>query len=254
MTRKIITYNAIAAAVFFFASAVSAHRWRYMINEHVAPLQIATANQPMKAGVVTEIVEAIFSDSNQTLEPILAPAKRIATLRKQDKSNYWLSYGAEHWKGNDATLSQEPLFLWRHVLVAKKTVRVQTIQDLGHLHLLLVHGYDYPQLEPYINHFNPSGTELTVSYVASPESALAMLAKGRGDAYIDIDFRANYHLKNQGLDGKYIFSDLSAIIPVFPIYLMMDKTTPKSQQAWLNQRLTLLKSNGTVERILAKYR
>ncbi|WP_109339427.1 substrate-binding periplasmic protein [Saliniradius amylolyticus] len=221
----------------------------------VQPLQISQPGQPMHSGVITDIVKAIFAQQPYRLKTLMAPAQRMQRMREQGEVHHWLTYGAEPWLIDGARLSQTPLFDWRHVLITRRDIEVNQWNDLASVHLLLVRGYDYPQLQSYLSEQSDENVRFRISYVASPAHALRMLQKGRGDAYLDIDLRLQYHLRQLNMRANdYVIQSLSHLIPTIQMYLMYDGHLPEEAQHWLEYRLAELAQTGELKRIVDTYR
>lgn len=254
--RIFLLWIAIFLLVAFGSHRVQALELNYLIYpDQVQPLQITAPDRPMHSGVVTDIIQSVFKDQPHRIKPLMAPAQRIALMRQQDKLDRWISYGAEPWLGDDALLTKTPLFDWRHVLITRRPIAVKQWSDLAPLHLLLVRGYDYPQLQAYLSEHNDSRRLIRISYVPSPAHALKMLQKGRGDAYLDTDLRLRYHLKQMDMSADdYVIQSVSHLIPNIQMHLMYDAHLPQETQQWLESRLAGLAQTGELKRIVDAYR
>ncbi|MEQ6289113.1 hypothetical protein ACFPAG_00575 [Vogesella sp. GCM10023246] len=228
----------------------------YMVIEQVEPFQIATQDNPLHGGVVTEIVRQVFQGSQYQLHPVVAPAPRLDAMRSNGQLPNWLSYGATPWLQPGWQLSQRALFSWRHVLAVPKSspFRYRKLSDLFGKPLILMNGYDYPGLDKYLRSKSGVG-RISDQRALSQGSAIRMLQARRGIGLVDTDMRLVYNLRQQGLSpADFRFYDLSAVIPIVDIHLMYDRSLPEPVRTLIDRRLAELQQSGQLAAIVQHYR
>ena len=165
----------------------------------------------------------------------------------------WITYGSPGWGGVQAeNLSDLPIYNVKHSLVSssKKTFSFSGMEDLLDKVIVLLHGFDYPQLSPYIN----SGSVEEIR-VKDYSAAFRVIDKIPGDTvFVEMESRVKYNFNQQGLDSSsYHMQSFSSIIPDYPIYLAFDPKMDKDVQNFINERLKTLKHSGEMDSIIKKY-
>lgn len=223
----------------------------YVIAKQAAPFQIEDHNQ--HSGIVTDIVKAVFSNSDYQIEYHTYPFNRMISLLEAGGEPNWITYGSPEWGSVQAdNLSAEPIYNVRHVLVSshKKPFQFNTIEDIRNKVVVLLHGFDYPQLLPYIN--NGTVEELRVKDYGA---AFRVIHKLPGDAtFVEMESRVRYNMNIQHLDDdQYDIQPFGAVIPDYPIYLAFDPLMDPKLETFINQRLKELKTAGAINDIIQKY-
>lgn len=224
----------------------------YVIAKQAMPFQIIES-QKHHSGIVSDIVKGIFTKSDYQIDYHTYPFNRMISLLESGESHNWVTYGSPHWGGVQAeNLSQKPIYKVHHGLLtnAKSRFKFRKVDDIKGKIFVLLDGFDYPTLQPYID--NGTVEELRVKNYAS---AFRILDKMPDDAvFVEMKSRIKYNLKmqSQPLD-KYNLQDFSKVIASYPIYLALDPKMDKSMQSFINQRLTSLLNNGEIKRIVLNY-
>ncbi|MGF1758557.1 amino acid ABC transporter [Photobacterium sagamiensis] len=224
----------------------------YVIAKQATPFQIEEDNEKHR-GIVTDIVKAIFVNSQHEIDYHTYPFNRMITLLKSGGKPNWITYGSPGWGGVQAeNLSDIPIYNVKHLLVSssKKAFYFNTMDDLNDKIIVLLHGFDYPQLSPYLIYGYVE--ELRVKdYTA----AFRVINKIPGDtAFVEMESRVKYNFEQQGLDSSnYHMQSFSSVIPNYPIYLAFDPKMDKDVQKFINERLKTLKHSGGIDSIINKY-
>lgn len=224
----------------------------YVIAKQAMPLQIiSTENE--HSGIVSDIVDKIFSGSHYHLNYHTYPFNRMISQLKAGGEDNWITYGSPAWGGVQASnLSRLAIYNVSHSLVTNKqsTFKFDTISSLKNKIFVLLHGFDYPELQPFI----AAGTihELRVKDYAA---AFRILDKMPEDAvFVEMTSRIKYNLRKQARDiANYQLHDFSSVIPGYPIYLALDPNMDSDIQAFINQRLALLQESGSLSQIINRY-
>ncbi len=232
----------------------------YVIAKQAMPFQITeTSNSPRTdtgaghSGIVTEIVQAVFENSQYEVNYHTYPFNRmISKLNMGGKSN-WITYGSPGWGGVQAkNLSDIPIYKVKHVLMnsKKKPFQFNTVDDIKNKAVVLLHGFDYPQLQPGFD--DGSIEELRVKDYAA---AFRIIKKLPGDTvFVEMQSRINFNVRQQSIDPKqFQMQSFSAVIPDYPIYLAFDPNMDNKIQKFINRRLTELKAAGKLDQIIEKY-
>jgi len=124
------------------------------------------------------------------------------------------------------------------------------IKGLNNKVFILLHGFDYPSLQPFID--NGQIKELRVKDYAA---AFRILDKMPQDAvFVEMTSRIKYNLKLQSRKLKnYNLQDFSALIPSYPIYLALDPNMDSEIQKFINQQLSQLHDSGSLTAIINRY-
>lgn len=250
---KIFFSILLALSSLFTSQLVQAKTVNYfVIAKQAMPFQIIEA-QKHHSGIVSDIVQQLFTESEYQIDYHTYPFNRMISLLESGQEHNWLTYGSPNWGGVQAeNLSQEAIYKVRHGLLtnAKSNFRFRKISDMQGKIFVLLDGFDYPTLMPYIE----SGMieELRVKDYAS---AFRILDKMPDDAvFVEMKSRIKYNLKmqSQPLD-KYNLQDFSKVIASYPIYLALDPQMDAGMQDFINQRLSALKDTGQLKRIVRNY-
>ncbi|MCQ1059751.1 transporter substrate-binding domain-containing protein [Photobacterium sp. ZSDE20] len=252
MKKKSLFSLGFVFALPLFASESNAETINYyVIAKQAEPFQIENGNK--HKGIVTDIVNAVFEQSQYNIQYHTYPFNRmIALLEAGDETN-WITYGSPHWGGVQAeNLSNSPIYNVQHVLVSSNAspFNFNTMQDLKDKVVVLLHGFDYPELIPYIK----EGT-IDELRVKDYSAAFRVINKIPGDtAFVEMASRIKYNLKKEDQDkNKYILQPFSTVIPDYPIYLAFDPKMDPELQAFINERLDTLKSTGKIDTIIETY-
>ncbi|OAN11529.1 amino acid ABC transporter [Photobacterium jeanii] len=250
--NKTITLSIPMMLAFSATNAFATDVNYYVIAKQAAPFQIEE-NNTQHSGIVTDIVKKVFENSEYHINYHSYPFNRMITLLEAGGEHNWITYGSPSWGGVQAeNLSAEPIYTVKHVLLSsnKNAIEFKNMDDMKDKVVVLLHGFDYPQLVPYI-----SKGEVEELRVKDYQAAFRIIKKLQGDAgFVEMASRIKYNLDKQGLDSKsYKTQSFSKVIPDYPIYLAFDPKMDKTLQTFINQRLEKLRASGDLDSIINKY-
>jgi len=254
----------ILTAVFWF-SMVSSYSVRaqtpvsyFVLAQTVEPLMIVRNGDPMAGGLFTDILKKVFENSEYVIEPTVMPWQRMKEEFKH--SDNWVTYGFREGFEDDIPfeLSDTPIFPFNHVgaTLVDSDVSVMKPEDLFGRTVILVENFHYPGLDSYLT--NPAaGTgsgQIQSVRAFDIKGSLQMLKHHRGDAVFDWSLRLVHNLPEAGMKLDEIrFQDASAIIPTKDMYFAYSPNWSESFKRFVEDRLKLLKADGTFDEILRKY-
>ncbi|MGF1727587.1 substrate-binding periplasmic protein [Photobacterium nomapromontoriensis] len=223
----------------------------YVITEQAAPFQIENNN--LHQGIISDIVTAVFQDSHYQIRYHSYPFNRMITLLEAGGEPNWITYGSPQWGGVQANnLSEDSVYNVKHVLVSssKQPFTFKSISDLEDKVVVLLHGFDYPQLVPFIEKGHIE--ELRVKDYGA---AFRVINKLPADtAFIEMESRVKYNLDRQHKNrNDFSIQSFDAIIPSYPIHLAFDPNMDDDLQHFINKRIVELKSSGDIDKIIDKY-
>ncbi|MGF1688539.1 transporter substrate-binding domain-containing protein [Photobacterium japonica] len=223
----------------------------YVIKKQAVPFQIE--NGDSHSGIVTDIVHAVFKDSPYTLAYHAYPFNRMISVLENGGEANWITYGSPAWGGvQAANLSSQPIYTVKHALLSRQgsTLSFNTMQDLQDKVVVLLHGFSYPELMPYIE----DGTidELRVKDYAA---AIRVINRSPDDTtFVEMASRIKYHLKKgQHPSTEYNLTSFSQVIPDYSIYLAFDPDMDSNIQDFINHRLATLHDAGDIAAIIEQY-
>lgn len=251
MKKGILVFSSLMAA------SLSASSWAeeinyYVIGQQAQPFQIEE-NGANHSGIVTDIVEEIFTGSGYELVYHTFPFNRMISQLEAGGEKNWVTYGSPNWGGVQAdNLSTEPIYMVEHVLVtgANGEFEYTGIDSLKGKGVILLHGFDYPELEPYI-----ASGDIEEIRVKDYQAAFRVASRMAGEAaFVEMASRINYNLDKLGLDkSKFEILSFSNVIAEYPIHLALQPDMPPEIQDYINDRLADIKTNGKLSQIVEQY-
>jgi len=193
------TIVAVLFSVVPEGKAQSKDEISFLILSTVEPLMITKPDDPMAGGIITEIVEAIFVDTEYEVVPKVMPWKRMAEELRTGSD--WVTYGFPG--GFDLDMPNEmsklPVLSFNHVAITLKSnhFKVVDASDVSGKTAILVENFHYPGLDPYLDMPVVGDGDGTIKTVRafSPKGTLRMLQHGRGDVVFGYHARMLYNLK-----------------------------------------------------------
>ncbi|MDO6542716.1 substrate-binding periplasmic protein [Photobacterium sanguinicancri] len=249
---KVITLSITALLSFSSVAASPNDVNYYVIAKQAAPFQIEN-KADQHSGIVTDIVKKVFEGSQYAINYHSYPFNRMISILEGGGQANWITYGSPSWGGVQAkNLSEEPIYTVKHVLLSsqKNEFTFNNMKDIENKIVVLLHGFDYPQLTPFIQ----SG-KVEELRVKDYQAAFRIVKKLQGDAaFVEMDSRIKYNLSELNLDREqYKTQSFNKIIPDYPIYLAFDPNMDKSIQTFINDRLKNMKSSGELDQIINNY-
>ncbi|MGY0615114.1 substrate-binding periplasmic protein [Vibrio sp. FJH11] len=224
----------------------------YVIAEQARPFQIEQNGQK-HSGIVTDIVSAIFVNSDYHLNYHTYPFNRMISLLEASETPNWITFGSPNWgRVQSENLSTLPIYTVKHVLVSsnKAPFMFNNIQDIRGRSIVLLLGFDYPDLMPYFE--NGTVNEMRVK---DYDAAYRVVQRTPKDtAFVEMESRVLYNLKRLDLPlEEYQIQPFSSIIPDYSIYLAFSSEMNPQLQSFINKRLSELKTSGEIDKIINKY-
>ncbi|ARC95167.1 amino acid ABC transporter (plasmid) [Vibrio coralliilyticus] len=224
----------------------------YVIADQAKPFQIERQGEA-HSGIITDIVNAVFKGSEYQLNYQTYPFNRMISLLESNQEDNWITYGSPKWsKAQSENLSDEPVYMVKHRLLSssKKPLNYRNVSELHGKVVVLLLGFDYPELQPYL-----AQGEVEEMRVKNYQSAFRVINRHPGDlVFVEMKSRITYHLEQLSLDKtQYEEHDFSNVIPDYPIHLAFSPNMDEALQAYINQRIKTLKEEGVIDAIVNKY-
>lgn len=250
--KKISSTLTALALISACASLQAASINYYVIAKQATPFQIRTGENH-HSGIVTDIVKAVFEDSPYEMNYHTYPFNRMISQLEAGGEPNWITYGSPGWgKVQSENLSEIPIYTVKHVLVSNPTSNIQfhTIDDMKQKIIVLLHGFDYPQLLPYFEQ-----GEIEELRVKDYQAAFRIINKFPDyAAFVEMESRVKYNLaKLNQVASDYQIQSFQSLIPDYPIYLALDPKMNPQVQEFINRRLRELKSSGQMDKIIHQY-
>lgn len=226
----------------------------YMVVEEISrPFQI-TDNNTSKGGIVSDIVDEIFKDSDYTLKYHILPLKRLYKMIERGEVKNWIAYDAKVWNALSewGDFVDVPLFTVKHAYLtceAGSPMQINSSSDIRAHNVAIIHGFDYPELSQLQKQ---GGIQLQT--VKSYQQGINLVGLNRVNGFVEMELRLRYNMQKESL-GKpcFQFVDMSQIIPAFSIYLSIDKHSNNGLYQFTEQRIKALKNAGKVDTVLSRY-
>lgn len=204
-------------------------------------------NEHMTGGLVYDLAHAISEKHKLTPEFILLPRNRVDDGAKNHEYDV-RCYVTPEWIKDQSIYSWgEPLFEISDVVVGSLNIqKINTLADLKGKRIGTVLGYIYPSLE---KQFNDGSVEREDA--ENQKSVLQKLARGRTGYAITNSFAFEYFLKSS--KEKNQFANWQMKISSSKFYCAILKSDTINAKGLINT-IRKLKKDGTLERILNKYR
>lgn len=235
-----------------------AHHLTYlMIANQAEPFQINTADHQFKSGIISDVINQLASKKPFTFTTHVMPYKRYAHEIKKQTYKNWISYGSPLWRKNTGfrdqndRLSKQALFRASHLLVQRNndTQHYASIDDLLGKRVILLKGFDYPGLTPYIASGKINKVESN-----SHQSALNALKNSRGDVFIEMESRIRYAIKQHNIDhSAFKYTDIAHITPSLNIHLAYGDDVNQAMIDWIDDQIVIMKATGKLEAIITRY-
>ncbi|RED52248.1 substrate-binding periplasmic protein [Aestuariispira insulae] len=221
------------------------------------PLIIAKKNRVR--GIITDVVRQIFRETPYQLEYQQIPSEKFLRLLESGLDSNWITYGSPAWHKDSPSeeqfeFSEQPLFELHYSLVSSKpAIKVSKIQDLIGRRLVLIQGYRYPELEPYL-HLDSDRGGIIPFYVTSRTDAMIMIAEHRADFFLSGTKRAHWSMHAMGYSHDEIsLQDFSHQIPAQPVHLSFNRNAPAALKRHINRRLGELLASDLLPRLIRHY-
>ncbi|USD42369.1 ABC transporter substrate-binding protein [Vibrio sp. SCSIO 43135] len=224
----------------------------YVISQQAQPFQIEEQGSN-HSGIVTDIVKAVFDGSDYELAYHTYPFNRMITVLEAGGEENWVTYGSPNWGSVQAeNLSDKPIYTVRHTLVTstKSPFNFADMSSLNGKGVVLLHGFDYPELIPYIEK-----GDVAEIRVKNYQSAFRVIQRTAGEAaFVEMSSRVSYNLDKLQLDRDlYRMEPFSLVIPDYYIHLAFSKQMKPEIQDFINDRLEEMRTSGELDDIIGNY-
>jgi len=204
-------------------------------------------------GIITDIVKEIFSDPEYEIIIHTLPFNRMISMLEKGNIENWITFGSPNWLGlQSANLSKLPVFNVQHSLLTstKQNFDINSATDLFGKTVILLHGFDYPGLEEYIE-----DKRIKAIRVKSYKSAFKVVNRLKDKAgFVEMDVRIKYNLKKEELPVKdYNLHNFSKVIDNYDLHLAMSPQFNKALQQHLESELDKLRQSGSLADIIKAY-
>ena len=248
-----------ALSALLCGTAVTAERVTYLIfAETVEPIMIVRDGDPMAGGIMTEIVQLIFDDSDYVVEPMVLPWQRMIT--EFSNRDDWVVHGIPGSFGPDMPhdMSDLPIFPFNHTAVTLKEsgISIRSLEDLMDRTLILVENFHYAGLDDYLASVASSEMDGNISVIRAftPSGSLEMLRHKRGDVVVDWQARIIYNLPKAGLAFEDVeFHDATEIVPTQNVHLAFSPRQSDDFRTFVNDRIKTLTESGQLLELVEKY-
>ncbi len=239
---------------FILSGNTIAEEITYLIVEDISkPFQI-TDDGISKGGIISDIIDEIFKDSEYTVKHHVLPVKRLYKVVESEEINNWITYDAKAWNSLSrwGDFIDIPLFSVNHTyLTCQKDThkKITSRKDIEGQNLAVIKDFDYPEL----NQLKDRG-QLHLTPVTNYQQGISLTGLNRVDGFVEMELRLRFTIKQESL-GKpcFQFIDMSKIIPVYPIYLTTGKHNKSGINEFAAKRINELKESGTIDAILSRY-
>jgi hypothetical protein len=229
-----------------------------ILADTVEPIMIVRDGNPMAGGIMTEIVQLIFEESDYFIEPMVLPWQRMKIEFQQ--RNDWIVHGFYESFGAETPheMSELPIIPFNHSAVTLKNsgLTINNYSDLDGRVLILVENFQYPGLDEHIASVthDESGGNIGVIRAFTPAGSLKMLRHGRGEVVIDWQARLLYNLQVAGLEYENLdFHDATDIVPTKNLHLVFSPNQTDEFKSFVNKRIKALTESGQLFEIVQKY-
>ena len=253
-------YRPLLALVgWLLTHALIAEEINYLvIQKQAEPMQIVDDNS-LHDGLITDVVTEVFKNSPHTVNVHAMPFNSMQRRILNGEFSNWLTYGAPGWDSpQNINLTPTPLLTVKQSLLipAKSPFEYTDAESLYGKTLILIVGFNYPGLKPYLN----DGRIKDVRIVDYKRIFMELLTGDRFTAFVAMDFRSRYQLKRVQEQGIRISEqdfrrvDFSNVMPPYTVHLAVDPSMPKEIQTFIDHRIQALHHDGSIEKIMDRYR
>lgn len=224
-----------------------------VVNNKVGPFQMIF-NDRSGGGVVSDIVDQIFADTELSVQHTVLPVNRLTYGVSREHFDNWIAFDAPVWDsfGGRGEYTRQPLFVTRHIMLTCNpgvASPVSSLEELRGMSLATLRNFRYLALDAAAK----QGLVRLVT-VDNFNTGLALVSLGRVDGFVEMQSRLRFHVNGYGGDRRCLREvDFSAIIPDYPVYLAMDRRLPESIKVLINERLWELEQAGELSRIWNEY-
>lgn len=206
-----------------------------------------------KPGYVIELATEIFGRAGYRVEYLVQPWAR--TLKSVKRGDVQGAIGASSQELPDAIFPTEEIGQYHGHFIISTALQWQydSPQSLRGMRLGVINGYDYGSFNDYVEQHRDSEQLLVMSGGDAIHRGLAMLARGRLDAFLEDRDVAAYTIKQMGLERQLIVGD-SVGLPI-KLHIAFSAQHPLAEHyaQILSEGIRQLRASGKLARILDRY-
>ncbi|WP_162628854.1 substrate-binding periplasmic protein [Marinobacter bohaiensis] len=241
--------------LLFASNACAENVVNYLVVEDkTRPFQIVEKGES-RGGIVSDMVDAIFADSDYTVRHRVFPVNRLRKVIANNELDHWIAYDAPQWDsfGEHGQFVDVPVLNTHHVLLTCREdlpARIDSIRQIEGLRILTLRHFDYVALDRAA----AKGTIRQLP-IDRYEAGIQLVSLGRADGFVEMESRLQFHVgQHAEVAGPCLrWLDFSAIIPDFPLYLTVDSDWPPEFAAFVAERIRSLQQSGAFDRITTHY-
>ena len=222
-----------------------------VVEDQAEPFQIIN-DADQNFGIISDLLFKILEKSPYQVQVKSYPFKRMVKNINAGLIPLWITYGSSKWKSpQNLNLSECSILKVKHVLLPPKgeTVQLNGIEGLLGQRVILMFGFDYPNLDEYL-----SAKKILELRVMPYRSAFKALALQRGLGFIEMESRIQYNLKINGEKySDYHSVDLSSVIPKYDIRCALSPEMPEKIKRYIDDQCDQLKGSGEFKKIINRY-
>jgi len=202
-------------------------------------------NQTLSGGIIKDIMDEIGVELDIKIKYVNIPSKRVSNFLLEGKVHVRLITNPKWFKNHKQFYWSTALFHDKDKIVIRKkdSVLINTIRDLKEKRLGTIRGYKYQILKD---------NNIIRDDVRTLQSNFKRLDRGIIDALIHSDILISYYIKRNQVHTKYI--TLKEIASTHSIHAMYTKNNLPISYKEIDAAFIKLKENGTIQKILDKYK
>ena len=254
ISRKIIVYLVGALLSLSLSNKAYSDQINYLIVDDIAkPFQI-TDEHISKGGIISDIIDEIFKDSEHTVKHQVLPLKRLYQLLDSKAVTNWIAYDARVWNSLSkwGNFVDEPLFSVNHTyLTCQKnmTPKIGSADNIKSHNIAIIENFRYPELT-----LLEESNVIQLHPVKNYRQGIDLASLNRVDGFVEMEMRLRYSIQQEIVSMPcFRFVDMSQIIPEYSIYLSYDKQDKNGVKEFVNMRIKALKKAGIIDSIINFY-
>lgn len=239
----------LASMLLVSGVAFGADEFVIGINEGNGEPYAIRDGETLKGGIIKDFGEALSAETKIPVKFKFTSRKRIEAELKDGSVTAACIHNPNWTKERDALQWSVPLFKEEKWLMVNKAkpLPIKAIGDLKGKKVGTILGFYYPK--ELSSMFASKGASR--EDVSSLNQNFDKLEKGRIDTFVDSNLQVLYHLKTTNSASKFEKADL--ILETVEIHCGITKNTKISLDA-VNKGIEAMKTKGTMDAILKKYR
>ena len=202
-------------------------------------------NQTLSGGIIKDIMDEIGVELNIKIKYVNIPSKRVSNFLLDGKVHIRLITNPKWFKNHKQFHWSTALFQDKDRIVIREEDKslIKTIKDLNEKRLGTIRGYKYQILKD---------NNIIRDDVRTLESNFKRLDRAIIDALIHSDILIDYYIKRNQAHTQYIILEETA--SSHSIHAMYSKNNLPISYKEIDAAFIKLKENGTIQKILDRYK